>query len=544
MPAPPHANDHQVVVAIDLGTHGTGFGWAEVSALNKDLTTRAIHFEKRWRDVDYPKNLSALLLDPSGAVAAWGYEAKSEWEERLSQQSDGWGYTYAFKMALKPGAGPDVSTARGAVDLSDIETVVRLVGEYLTRIKDKALAEIGISQYRLDHVRWCITVPAIWNDAERDLVRRAAGLAGIPNDDHNLLIAVEPEAAALFCSIRLTHVLDAHGNEDLLELRSDGTRFMVVDCGGGTVDLTAHRTSRTLGGEIRLTDIGLPTGGKLGSEYVNHAFRTITLAARLGQDTVARLERECPAAMLALIDAWEAAKTTLRAELDGTGGARITSRVRILLPHEIVERLDADALRRVKEASGGFEGRIVMEPQEVQALLDGVVDEIMERIEQQLIEMRRVTERIGGEVLLLVGGFARSEYLRHRVRAQFAERVTVMAPPDPAIAVLFGAVHYCYDPSYIRSRRAKLTYGFSISYPFETGVDPVEKRYKDDEGNVLCSGRFEIAVRNGEAVEVDEPYYLPVYPVMADQQVIPVRFFATGGARPPLRRRSRERADR
>lgn len=528
MTIPPEpAVEHRVVAAIDLGTHGTGFAWAEISALNEDVHNRQIHFRDRWEglDVAYPKNLSALLLAPDGEVAAWGFDARREWHDRLqSGDTDGWGYAYAFKMALKPGGGPDVSTAHGAVDLSDPATVVRLVAAYLERIKDMALAEIGVAAR---YVRWCITVPAIWDDAERDLVRKAAALAGMPSDDQNLLIAVEPEAAAIYCSLRLAEILDGSGAQEHLALGAEGTRFCVVDCGGGTVDLTAHRTTLTAAGETRLVDIGAPTGGKLGSEYVNHAFRTTLLADRLGVANLAVLERHSPAGLAALEQAWETGKVTLRAELGEDGAARVTSRIRMMLPSEVTDLLDQAARDRLKEAAGGIGGRLVIEPAESQALLDTVVEEILARTEEQLAEMRRTTGLGGGEILLLIGGFARSEYLRLRVRERFAGRVTVMTPPDPAAAVLFGAVQYCYKPTLIRSRRSKLTYGFSICMPFERDRDPVEKRQKDDEGNVVCRDRFEIAARRGETVEVDEPYYLPVFPVMADQRAVEVRFHAT-----------------
>jgi hypothetical protein len=523
-------DDHKVVVAIDFGTHGTGYAWAEVSVLNRDQRSRDIHFYDRWRpsQVAYPKNLTALLLDPAGEVTEWGFAAKDHWVERLQrEEADGWSYAYAFKMALKPDGGPDVATADGPVDLSDVDTVVRLVSAYLARIKDAVLAEIAESGWAMRHVRWCITVPAIWNDEQRDLMRRAAAGAGLPDDEHNLLIAIEPEAAALYCSLRLAQILDAEGSTDYLPLRAAGTRFMVVDCGGGTVDLTAHRTTLTSAGETRLDDIGRPTGGKLGSEYVNQAFRTTVLADRFGTDVLTLLEKKSPAGLAEIENQWETHKATLRAELGDDGTPQICSRVRIMVPGELWELLDDDVRARMIKHAGGIRSRIVVEPEELQRLLDTVVDQILDRIEQQLTEMRRVTETSGEEILLLIGGFARSEYLRLRVRHRFADRVTVMTPPDPAAAVLFGAVHFCYNPSLIRTRRSKLTYGFGLSTPFEPGRDPIEKKFKDDAGKAWCTNRFKIAVRNGQDVEIDDTHYDRVFPIMEGADALHIAFYAT-----------------
>lgn len=42
----------------------------------------------------------------------------------------------------------------------------------------------------------------------------------------------------------------------------EGTRYIVVDCGGGTVDITVHEMTHTLG---KLTELYKATGGPYGS---------------------------------------------------------------------------------------------------------------------------------------------------------------------------------------------------------------------------------------------------------------------------------------
>lgn len=45
-----------------------------------------------------------------------------------------------------------------------------------------------------------------------------------------MILALEPEAAALYC------------RHDKKELQfKKGTKYMVVDCGGGTVDIAVHK---------------------------------------------------------------------------------------------------------------------------------------------------------------------------------------------------------------------------------------------------------------------------------------------------------------
>jgi hypothetical protein len=80
--------------------------------------------------------------------------------------------------------------------------------------------------------------------------------------------------------------------------------------------------------------------------------------------------------------------------------------------------------------------------------------------------------------VLLAGGFARSPYLRRRLEQHLPSGVPLVVPPDPEIAVLAGAVHYAYDPSVIRERRSRLTYGCNDTPLFEAGLDPAGKRIR------------------------------------------------------------------
>lgn len=63
-------------------------------------------------------------------------------------------------------------------------------------------------------------------------MRAAAVAAGLENEDGQLILALEPEVASLWCV--------ASG---VLSLEQ-GDVYMVVDCGGGTVDIAVHKVER------------------------------------------------------------------------------------------------------------------------------------------------------------------------------------------------------------------------------------------------------------------------------------------------------------
>lgn len=56
---------------------------------------------------------------------------------------------------------------------------------------------------------------------------------------------------------------------------------MVVDAGGGTIDITVHKQDE----DGRLTELHLPSGGDWGSSYINRQFENL-LMELLGSEFV------------------------------------------------------------------------------------------------------------------------------------------------------------------------------------------------------------------------------------------------------------------
>ncbi|XP_052217962.1 heat shock 70 kDa protein 12B-like [Dreissena polymorpha] len=101
-------------------------------------------------------------------------------------------------------------------------------------------------------IRYIITVPAIWEIAAKQFMREAAIEAGI--DGARLKLALEPEAATVCCE-DLGHTLL-------------GQKFMVVDLGGRTADISVHEKQS----DCSLTNIHAPSGGPWGGIYVDANF--------------------------------------------------------------------------------------------------------------------------------------------------------------------------------------------------------------------------------------------------------------------------------
>jgi molecular chaperone DnaK (HSP70) len=160
------------------------------------------------------------------------------------------------------------------------------------------MAEINKTQLSdLSHknIKWVITVPAIWTDVAKVMrnvkyfiqardnnflqgaMRKAALTAGLIDEasSYCLQLALEPETACVACE---------EENENLKK----GDSFMVLDCGGGTVDITMHRVASKQP-QLLLDELAPPTGGPFGSTFVDIEFENF-LRDLVGADAFGRFK--------------------------------------------------------------------------------------------------------------------------------------------------------------------------------------------------------------------------------------------------------------
>ncbi|MDJ0515002.1 MAG: Hsp70 family protein [Trichodesmium sp. MO_231.B1] len=284
----------EVVIAIDFGTSRSGFAY-------KFKESDDFVFRDLWPDspIPNPKTATHLLISSTGEVEAWGYTAMKKLAElRAKGTAKDYYFARNFKMELHSGkkdrSGPYLINENNREKIY----VIELITEYIRLIKDEALKEIKNStsgELKEREIRWCLSIPAIWKDEDKNLMRRAAqkaGLIGSSNDEaERLLIVLEPEAAAIFCQ-----------EEDQNAL-TPGTKIMIVDCGGGTVDITVHKVLKYGG----LDEVAPGTGGPFGSMYVDKSFQDY-LTEKLSAEMVKSFHDREPVSYLRMMEEWERTK--------------------------------------------------------------------------------------------------------------------------------------------------------------------------------------------------------------------------------------------
>ena len=138
------------------------------------------------------------------------------------------------------------------------------VTDYLTALRRHAEEvlrhKVSASPILETPVRYVLTVPAVWSEAAQAKTRACAIAAGMGDEDSIQLIS-EPEAAAVY-ALRIMR----HAGWKV------GDTFILVDAGGGTVDLISYKITQ-LQPVVILSEATVGTGNMCGSVFVDCLFR-------------------------------------------------------------------------------------------------------------------------------------------------------------------------------------------------------------------------------------------------------------------------------
>jgi hypothetical protein len=448
------ADTFSVAISIDFGTTYSGYAYCFVAHTKQG----DIYKNTDWNTLvgqksPYVKTPTYLLYE-GNKFDSWGYKAKKRLVE-LRQQGSASNYHFIekFKTELFHRHKVDENGEPYLEDDGEKFSIVDLVADYLREISSMALQDVKNNSGSINEtqIRWCLTVPAIWNDAAKQLMEQAAKKAGILKegdwDAERFMFALEPEAAAVYC----LYVADKE-----LGIVEDRTTMMIADCGGGTADFTVHEIIRE-GREKGLREV-VPGSGAVeghGGKDVDKNFLNY-FAKVLSSGAIDMFESQYPEAYLQMMDDWETFKYGFDPDDYERGNFRLPGELRDILQKHYPKVLEELANKQNGNSFNVSLTRKVMENE----IFGPVVNNILERIKE-------VFNRIGGkcDYLYLVGGFATSRFLQQRIKKEFGNHVKkkVLIPGEPGKSIMIGAASFARNPDIILARRARLTYGVAVS---------------------------------------------------------------------------------
>ncbi|KAF9186891.1 hypothetical protein BGZ50_002235 [Haplosporangium sp. Z 11] len=453
--------DYPIVMAIDFGTTFTGCAFA----FRKDPEIQEIITWPK-QAYQYPKvpTISLYKLD-SPDFLDWGYPARavmmtpnakkhlllSKFKLQLDDQQE---HIEPLPLGIKP-----------------LDAISDYLGKFHSHVVKEAMKNFGAT-YDQSHIQYCLTVPAMWSDRAKHVMRLAAVRAGMIKEDdpaHRLIIVSEPEAAAMYCQSK--------GDQFNLQKHD---RFLICDAGGGTVDLIV----------FEVVDVNVETGIRSLREVTRG--HGASCGSAFLDANMEKLLRE------------KFQKYPLTPMGWGTIMDTFVNQTKPIFPGTDPEMyLQVPNIPNLPDANdldiGLEDGMLKLMVSELhERVFDPVVKDVLDLIEYQLSQTHC-------EAIFLVGGFGSSRYLFDRVTAKFATAGRqVRVPPRAELAVVRGAVTYGLHQGSIISRVARRWYGVDSAMDFVPGVDPEEKKTLSRDGTVRCKDRFSVYITPGQSVALGE----------------------------------------
>lgn len=492
------ATRYTAVVAIDFGTTRSGYRFAYTASPEK------VWPNKNWtRAPAEGKTLTEILLKRSDfSFVAFGYEARDKFVS--CENKDDYLYFSTFKMVLHNKEG----AVRGTVQATNCDVSIPtelLISTCIRAIKERALEQLNTSKrvgIDFDKISWVVTVPAIWDVAARQAMSNAAEKAGI--NINNVVIALEPEAAVLSCLA---------DDEEPSIFNVTGNDFMVVDAGGGTVDITVHGKN-SAGGIVELHS---PSGGTWGSSYINKQFEEM-LELLFGKALIDKARSTSD--WYTIMDTFENAKINFSPE-NPVGNISVGA----IIPKDTPDANFTNAINNYNTNNGtrmeltrGMLRIATVLPVLFEPIISNIINHVKSLLQKPALQKVRY--------LFLVGGFAECPILQSRMQQEFSNRLKVVIPPRPGASVMNGAVLYGLNPDAISERIMTQTIGIGYLVPWVESTH-AGRQQAMGEGVRYCTEGFWYFVKMGDNVNIDHQVNHECIPIDACQQSMRISVYGS-----------------
>ncbi|PKY42803.1 actin-like ATPase domain-containing protein [Rhizophagus irregularis] len=437
----------RVVVAIDFGTTYSGYAFAhkeepDVIIVQDGWKEYESHF-KTPTVVRYNDNYSYIKL--------WGYPALTE-KPKLKKAR-------LFTSSKLPKSLPATIELfklhlLKSIKESEKPTLPRklnyknVISDFMRKLGDDVKTCLKKAWQSLDlerNVLYILTVPAEFDDEAIATFRECVFNAGLlkDKDSNNIRIITEPKAAAIHCLNLVEHNL------------TPGDSFMIVDCGGGTVDLTTCELLK----DKRLSELTERTGDCCGSSRIDEAFIEF-IGEKVGKSVIESIRKNHYNQLQYFVQEF-----CKQVKIPFTGNDKDVQHfieLDVLLPQ--IKDYVKEINEKEREILVKSEWQIEINFTDIKNMFDPVIDKILSLIRGQLDKSEKKCSAI-----FLVGGFSESKYLQYRIRREFCKIPNISVPPHPTTSVVKGGVLYGLE-EIIKDRVLKRTYGI------ETEIDPYMRR--------------------------------------------------------------------
>ncbi|KAK9766090.1 hypothetical protein K7432_005075 [Basidiobolus ranarum] len=497
------ASETRYCIGIDFGTTHSGYAFAH--RVDKIVKT---NFNWNKQPQPYCKDRTSILYvrdaEDDYKPLAFGYHALAIYLQRRPLEHDDF-YVEKFKLLLDP-------SCRESILLPPKTTVQVVIADYLKYMKDLAIEALRAKfsgSFSEDYVLWCLTVPAIWTDKAKSIMRQACLSVGMIQslESDRLLICLEPEAASVY----LRHT---PGAKPLIV----GDTLSVCDCGGGTIDMSTYNIQD----RGKMSELIASSGVLAGSTFIDSYFFAY-VKNMVGVEAYDVALTQSPSIEISLLREWE----NIKRSFDGSKLDEQDFGV-ISLPNILQKRMKQEEKSALAENQEFFDDVIWLSGKTIQGFFDKVIEKLVKALSEHLDQAEITTSN-----LLVVGGFAESRYLLHCLRREFErDHLQILSISEPGSAIIQGAVLSGLDPTIVTARKSKLTYAIGSSEKFNSIHHDKSKRFWCDEQHCYMTKVLSVFVRSGQLVERDESITHSFVPLIPSQSQIKFKLYATAEKHP------------
>ena len=301
-------------------------------------------------------------------------------------------------------------------------------------------------------------------------------------------------------------------------------RYIVIDIGGGTIDVAVHAVERHEdSGKDLVHEIEGCIGSAVGATVIDKKFEDFLCNLDVPGCPKAFLEmKQNPQVWRELMDKFETAKVKYNGE--GEMEVEMPGSMFVHYPKTTEKIREYLTQRRnpqvyIRERSNFLR----ISP-------DTCLEWYEPTISSTVQLVRQLDAEHHVEALFVVGSFAKCKILHQRLEKEFPA-LQMVVPKDPAFAIIKGAVRYGPLKA-IASRTSHATYGFQCQRPFRDDDDPTKKMWSEKFQNFRCKETFSVFVARGQEVNPAAPYTVTFIPAFLDQTSISFDIYTTDAKDP------------
>ncbi|KLO12783.1 hypothetical protein SCHPADRAFT_940956 [Schizopora paradoxa] len=437
--SPKHTGSHpELVIAIDIGTTYSGVSYTILRPGEVPDIGSVMEFSNQ--SLHQAKIPTVLCYDSNGKLLGVGPQTSDEALEDTDVDAE-WKRLKYIKMHFRPsGTSIDLEMDDLPPDMSAEDVMADLMSylytETLKYIEEHhADGGIILGQVR-DRIQFVFTHPNGWAGMPQQRYRKCAVLGGLLKNDEEarrrIRFVSEGEASALSC-------LSSKYAPSPLPFNY---KFIVLDAGGGTLDVSGYRVVRSC--PLELEEIAVPDSRFAGSIFVNEKAREII------EECVQDSKFDDGETVNNILQEFES-----KTKLSFDSASRKYS---IKIP----------GVRETIKSLGIVNGCLKLPGERIEECFRFSIENAIESVSSV---RDQVSDFSGDMPIWLVGGFGASPWLFKQLKEKLGPKGFPVCKPDSnqrvfvAKVVADGAIHFYIHKS-VTTRLSPSSYGVRSSVPY------------------------------------------------------------------------------